>query len=426
MEIQPGQAQRLVKILQLDVHYGGSSTGNLVRSLTSLLQARGHEVRALHGRGPRQLAPGVRRIASPLEFLFHVFAARLTGWNGVFSFFATRHVLNELRRFRPDVVHLHELHGYYLNIYRVMRELKTLGIPTVWTFHCEFMYTGKCGHAMTCDKWKTECERCPQVREYPQSWALDFSRAMFRQKKRAFQDFSRLAITAPSQWLSRRVRLSMLADKPVHTVFNGIDVRVFRPRDAALLRSELAIPEQAMVVLCVGADLLSQRKGGQWALQLAQRCLHLPITLVMVGVEKPVQPLPPNVRMLAPVTDQNRLAEFYSLADVLLLTSEKETFSLVCAESLACGTPVIGFESGAPSEVAPKGYGTFVPYGDLDALEKQVLAYREDRSLLHPLERCVEFARERYADTVMVNRFEAIYTALINRSAVHSGSGREH
>ncbi len=414
-----------MKILQLDVHFGGSSTGKLVRSLTSLLQAQGHEVLALYGRGPQQREPGVRRIASPLEFLFHAFVARLTGWNGVFSFFATRNFLNELRRFQPDVVHLHELHGYYLNIFRVMRELKALKIPTVWTFHCEFMYTGKCGYAMTCDKWKTECERCPQVREYPKSWALDFSRAMFRQKKRAFHGFSRLAITAPSQWLSRRVRLSMLADKPVHTVFNGIDVDVFRPCDSVALRRELNIPEHAMVVLCVGADLLSQRKGGQWALQLAQRWLHLPITLVMVGVENPIQPLPENVRMLVPVLDQSKLAQFYSMADVLLLTSEKETFSMVCAESLACGTPVIGFESGAPGEVAPQGYGIFVPYGDLDALEKEVLSFRKDRSLLQPAEQCVAFARERYADTVMADRFEAIYCALINGTATHPDADRE-
>lgn len=407
-----------MKILQLDVHYGSSSTGKLLASLTALLRTRGHQVLALYGRGPHRTEPGVKRIASGWEFFLHTLAARVTGLNGIYSFFATRRFLSELERFKPDVVHLHELHGYYLNIYRVMAELKRRGIPTVWTFHCEFMYTGNCGYAMDCDKWMTECNRCPQMREYPKSWFLDFSGAMFRQKKRAFEGFSRLAITCPSEWLSRRVRLSMLAGRNVSTVFNGIDVEVFRPRDPSALRLELGIPETASVVLCVGADLLSPRKGGQWALRMAERCAHLPLVLVMVGVQQPTKQLPANVRMLSVVRDQARLAEFYSLADVLLLTSEKETFSMVCAESLACGTPVIGFDSGAPKEVAPKGYGIFVPYGDLDALERQMIAYLGDRSLLQNSESCVSFARTRYADSVMVSQFEALYASLTGASKV--------
>jgi glycosyltransferase involved in cell wall biosynthesis len=403
-----------VKVLQLDVHYSGSSTGKLVASLTGLLRTRGHEVLALYGRGRRHTKPGERRIASSWEFLLHVLAARVTGWNGIYSFLATRRFLAELHSFEPDVVHLHELHGYYINIFRVMYELKRLDIPTVWTFHCEFMYTGKCGHAMDCEKWKTECHHCPQLDEYPKSWGLDFTRAMFRQKKRAFDGFDRLVITSPSEWLSRRVRQSMLAGRPVHTVFNGIDVNVFQPRDVTALRQELAIPNDAAVVLSVGADLLSLRKGGHWALQLAQRLSGKPMVLVMVGVEDIPKQCPDNVRMLAPVRDQSRLAEFYSLGDVLLLTSEKETFSLVCAESLACGTPVIGFDSGAPKEVAPQGYGVFVPYGDLDALEQQVLAYLENPALLEAPQQCVAFARRRYADTVMVSQFEELYHALID------------
>lgn len=412
------QILSFVKILQLDVHYGASSTGKLVGSLTSLLRGRGHEVLALHGRGRYRSEPNVKRIASGWEVMFHAMAARLTGWNGIYSFFATRRFLSELQRFKPDVVHLHELHGYYLNIYRVMSELKRSGIPTVWTFHCEFMYTGKCGYAMDCEKWMSECHRCPQVSDYPKSWFLDFSRKMFRQKKRAFEGFSRLAITCPSEWLSRRVRLSMLAGRAISTVFNGIDVEIFRPRNASALRSELAIPGEASVVLCVGADLLSQRKGGQWALQLARRCAHLPLIFVMVGVEKHNMQPPANVRMLPAVRDQSRLAEFYSLADVLLLTSEKETFSMVCAESLACGTPVIGFDAGAPKEVAPQGFGIFVPYGDLDALERQLIGYLDDHTLLQPSENCVTFARERYADQVMVSQFERLYVTLTGSKPV--------
>ncbi|MFM2075075.1 MAG: hypothetical protein RJB34_1380 [Pseudomonadota bacterium] len=399
-----------MKIMQLDVHYGGSSTGKLVAELTQRLRSKGHQVLALHGRGPRANDAGVFKIAAFWEVLLHVLATRLTGWTGIYSFFATRKFLRHLDAFKPDVVHLHELHGYYLNIYTVMAALRQRRIATVWTFHCEFMYTGNCGYTYDCDKWKTECHACPRLREYPQTWGPDFTRAMFRHKREAFAQFHRLSITAPSEWLSRRIRQSMVADKPISTVPNGIDVGVFSPKNTQCLKAALNLQEQ-FVVLCVGADVLSERKGGRWALALAKQWQDQNMVLVMVGVEQmPAQVVPPNVRMVAPVRDAIELATYYSLANVLLLTSEKETFSMVCAESLACGTPVIGFDSGAPKEVAPSGYGAFVPYADLDALTKLLTEFRDDRSMLKSAEECVAFARDRYAIDSMVERFETIYT----------------
>lgn len=403
-----------MKIMQLDVHYGSSSTGKLVAELTQRLRRKGHEVLALHGRGPRAKEAGVHKIAASWEVLWHVLATRLTGWTGIYSYFATRKFLKYLDAFKPDVVHLHELHGYYLDIYTVMAALQERRIATVWTFHCEFMYTGNCGHAYDCEKWKTECHACPRLQDYPQTWGPDFTRAMFRRKREAFSKFQRLSITAPSNWLSRRIRLSMVGDKPISTVPNGIDVEVFCPQNPQRLKDTLNLAQQ-YVVLCVGADVLSEHKGGRWALDLAQQWQDQNMVLVMVGVEQMPQQVPPNVRMVAPVRDSAELALYYSMADVLLLTSEKETFSMVCAESLACGTPVIGFDSGAPKEVAPAGYGAFVPYADLTALGHLLTALREDRLMLKSAQECMAFARKHYAIDAMVDRFETIYAHTVEQ-----------
>jgi glycosyltransferase involved in cell wall biosynthesis len=205
----------------------------------------------------------------------------------------------------------------------------------------------------------------------------------------------------------------MVGDKPIDVVPNGLSTHIFRPRDARTLREELGIAGR-YCVLSVGADLMSPRKGGRWVVELAQRFLGEEVVFIMVGVDHMPSSVPDGVRMLPRVESQDRLAELYSLGDVLLLPSEKETFSMVSAESLACGVPVIGFDSGAPREVAPEGYGSFVPYGDLDALEALVRAARGGQVGLRSAEECVRFAQSQYSQEAMVMAYETIYQQTID------------
>src|SRR5690606_9903403 len=137
-----------------------------------------------------------------------------------------------IKQFSPDVVHLHELHGYYVNIDDIVRFLADLKIPIVWTFHCEFMYTGKCGYTNDCDKWKTECNHCPQLHEYPTSWVVDRTNSMFKQKRSMFGAATKLRIVTPSEWLKSRVGESFLGGRDVDVVYNGIDTaKTFFPRE---------------------------------------------------------------------------------------------------------------------------------------------------------------------------------------------------
>lgn len=402
-----------MKVALVDVNYGSGSTGKIVADLVDGLSRRGHDAYAFYGRGQEGVGePRARRISPPLEVLFHGVATRLTGLTDGFSPVATRRLISELERLRPDVVHLHDIHGYFVDIPELCAYLKRSNTATVWTFHCEFMYTGRCGYAMDCVRWKTGCHSCPDLSRYPKTWFFDFAGRMYREKRAMFADFRRLRLAAPSAWLASRMRESMVGDKPIDVVPNGLNTHIFRPRDARALKDELGVAGR-YCVLSVGADLMSPRKGGRWVVELAQRFLGEDVVFIMVGLDDMPSTVPDGVRMLPWAESQDRLAELYSMGDILLLSSEKETFSMVSAEALACGVPVIGFDSGAPREVAPDGYGRFVPYGDLDALEALLRDVRAGGGGLQTSSSCVEFAKANYSLESMVTSYEVIYQRLI-------------
>lgn len=402
-----------MKVALVDVNYGSSSTGKIVADLLAGLGRRGHRAVAYYGRGDDAADSGVAcRISSPWGVRFHALASRVTGLTDGFSPLATRRLIGALDRFEPDVVHLHDIHGYFVNIKELCAYLKQRRIATVWTFHCEFMYTGRCGYAMDCEGWRTGCQRCPDLSRYPASWFLDFAGHMFKEKQALFTDFERLSLAAPSRWLARRMSESMVGDKPIEVVPNGLDTGVFRPRDVGDLRAAMGL-EGKYCVLAVGAGLLSERKGGRWVIELARRFAGENVVFLMVGVDQIPDRLPVNVVMYPRIDDQGRLAEFYSMGDVLLLPSEKETFSMVSAEALACGLPVIGYDSGAPKEVAPPGYGSFVTYGDLDGLEALLRDVRRNGGGLRERSACVDFAASHYSVESMVAGYDAIYQRMV-------------
>lgn len=402
-----------MRILQVDVNFDDSSTGKIVKDLQEGLEKQGHQVECCYGRDTKKSPSRAIKISSNAEVYVHAALSRVTGFTGVFSPIATINLINQIERFRPDVVHLHELHGYYININQLIGYLKNKGIPVLWTFHCEFMYTGKCGHAYECDRWMMDCGKCPQLGEYPKSIYFDQTSRMLQWKKDVFNEFDKLKIAAPSKWLAQRIGRSFLKNKYITTVYNGIDTAIFKPRDSAGLKVKHDI-KTSHILVSVAPNLLSERKGGRWILELARKMEDDDVTFIMIGVEDASVVNIPNVICLPRIDNKVLLSEYYALADFSLLTSKKETFSLVCAESLACGTPIIGFESGAPSEVAPPGYGVFVNYGDIDSLCNEVKSALTNRSAFKTSDQCALFAKENFGKDVMINAYLSEYVGLIN------------
>lgn len=369
-----------MKIIQINTVYGTGSTGKIVKDIHLSLLAAGHNSQVAYGRGDLSEDPNVTKLTRSYEVYADALAVRVTGLNGYFAGAGTKRLLALLEKLSPDIVHLHNIHGYYLNDCELLRYLGRSGYRTICTLHDEYMYTGKCGFAYGCTKWQSRCEKCPELHTYPESWMFDFTERMHARKESAVSEIKNLRLVVPSEWLKERVRKSFLASFPVTVIHNGVDADlVFRKRDVRELRSSLNL-KSGSLVLAMAPDIMLDRKGGKVVLELAKRFLTEDVTFLLVGAKDCQSGAAANVRLLPPVKNSDIVAQFYSLADVFLLCSKSETFSMTCAEALCCGTRVVGFESGAPESVFRQPYAEFVPQGNLDALERELrVALSKDR-----------------------------------------------
>ncbi len=398
-----------MRVLLIDVNCKYSSTGKIVYDLYTNLNSSGHTAAICYGRGPLVSEPNIIKFSSNIETYAHALLTRITGLTGVFSPFATRRLIKFISEFKPDVVHIHELHAYFVNIAPVVKYLKAHHIKTVWTFHCEFMYTGKCGYAYDCEKWKSECGECPRIKEYPASLYFDFTRKMFNEKKHLFENYENLTLVTPSKWLADRVKQSFLKNKEIRVINNGIDTqKVFYPRQYEQLKIKHHLTNEK-VILAVAPNLMEERKGGKWVLELAKRFKNENVKFILIGVNDLSIKYGDNVIALGRTTNQIELAEYYSMADIFVICSKKENFPTTCIEALSCGTPVYGFDEGGTKETAPEGYGVFVNYGDIDSLSQEIEYYFNNKNVMKSKNECEAFGKDNYSKSIMFKKYVKLY-----------------
>ena len=399
-----------MKILQVNCVYNTGSTGKIMADIHRELTAQGMESVVCYGRGVRVDEPNVHKTCPELYSKANNLLTRLTGVMYGGCLFSTNKLISIIKKEQPDVVHLHCINGYFVNIYRLVTWLKKHRIKTVLTLHAEFMYTANCGHALDCEKWKTGCGHCPVRKKETRSLFLDGTARSWKRMKKAFEGFEQdCTVTSVSPWLMERAEQSpILGSLPHVTVLNGLDTGVFRPVDGLRLRQEHAIGDKKLV-LHVTPSFSPEPghfKGGWYVLELARR---MPDTVfAVVGCRDRVEGLPHNVINVGRLEDQNQLAAWYSTADATLLTSKRETFSMVTAESMCCGTPVVGFLAGGPETIALARWSRFVPQGDTDALERALadtLGDTPDRRAL------AAAAGDKYSAQTMCRAFLDIYRA---------------
>lgn len=361
-----------MKILQINCTYREGSTGKITYDLHRTLENQGIESVVCYGRGSKTEDAHVYKICSNLYGKANNALSRLTGVMYGGCLIGTHRLIDIIRREKPDVVHLQCINGYFVNIYRLVSWLKKEKIPTVLTLHAEFMYTANCGHALDCDKWLRGCGGCPRFHQETLSLLLDHTALSFRRMANAFRGVQKnLTVVAVSQWLEERAaRSPILAQMPHQVIYNGIDTEVFSPIPREQARKLLGWPDGKIIfhATAMFSNQPGHLKGGSYVIQLAERLKKENVTIVVAGMAEISAPLPENLLYIGQVQDQKTLAACYSGADLTVIASQKETFSMICAESLCCGTPVIGFRAGAPEEIALKEYSAFQPYGDLDSL----------------------------------------------------------
>lgn len=318
-----------------------------------------------------------------LEYKFHLIEGSLLGDEFHFSYIPTMRLIAALKRIKPDIVHLHIIHGYYLNIPMLFKYLKKMQCKVVWTLHDCWALTGRCPHFIleNCDKWKTKCEKCTfPKKKYPSNfWGIDLSTYNFREKKKFFLGFKNLTIVTPSNWLAKIVKQSFMKDYPVEVINNGINHNVFYRR--MVNKTDKGLMANKNIILGV-ANSWGDRKGLDIFVKLSQKLDLTKYQIVLIGTSDKVdKELPHSIKSIHRTTNQNELAEYYSIADVFVNPTREDTFPTVNMEALACGTPVVTFDTGGSSEIVDEKSGIIVPVNDIDALVEGIALVCEEKKI---------------------------------------------
>ncbi len=396
--------------MQVNCVYRKGSTGKIVYELHHELEAFGNTSIVLYGRGVKSKESIVFKVSSEFEAKIHSVMARLFSVEFGYSPFATMKTIRMIRKHNPDVVHLHVLNGHFVNVYRLLEYLKSKEIKTVLTLHAEIMHTAGCEHAEECEKWRVHCYDCLKVRGLISSIFRDDTRYCFKKIKKTYTGFHTLTVVGVSDWLTSRAKQSPLfpPDTSFFTVGNGLDTDIFKNVNSNDLRKRLSIPDEKKILLHVTPNFLHPIKGGKYLLQLAE---NLPeYQFIIVGYKGREDVLPKNTLPIYHTTDQRELANYYALADLTILTSKRETFSMVVAESLSCGTPVVGFEAGGPETIAIPEYSSFTENGNLELLKGKVEEFLKKKL---NREEISKQAHSIYSKKKMVSEYMGIYKNLM-------------
>ncbi len=350
-----------MKVLFINTVYKRGSTGRIVFDLGQMLGKKGYEFKAAYGRGVYDDDPHCFRIGNDIDMCIHAGLSRITDKAGYYSKHATQELLNFIREYNPDIIHLHNLHGYYLNIIDLFHFLaKEYKGRVIWTLHDCWPFTGHCTHYTyaQCEKWKTGCYQCREKKRYPTSYIIDNSRNNYNVKKNLFTSIPNMQIVCPSNWLKRQVESSFLKKYPSTVINNGIDTGVFCPNNQV---------EREDIVLNV-LDGLDVRKGYVDFFRLAER-LHGKYTFMLVGLQnRDLKRLPSYIVGVVRTKTPEELVKYYQSARYFVNTTYEDTFPTVNLEALACGLPIITYDSGGSKEVVTDRTGFVVKPGDINGI----------------------------------------------------------
>ena len=366
-----------MKILQINSgNYG--STGKIMKGISKIGQDEGLEmISAFH--------PNCSNVETDEKDLMigNVFSRKVNSFLGkfmgaysCFSFFTTLSFLRKINRMYPDVIHLHNLHSSNIAFPLFFYFVKKRKFRLIWTLHDCWAFTGHCPHfdMVGCDKWKTGCHDCPQYREYPSS-KMDNSKMMYHLKKKWFTGVEDMTIVTPSEWLAGLVKQSFLKEYPVKVINNGIDLSVFRPTKSDF-RQKYHL-EDKKILLGVAAPW-SERKGLDVFMELAKR-VDERYQIVLVGLtNEQKESLPANMIGIERTANPKKLAKLYTAADIFLNPTREDNFPTVNLEALACGTPVVTFQTGGSPESLDNTCGIAVLKDDVGGMQEAIYRLTEN------------------------------------------------
>ena len=404
-----------MKVIQVNCMYKRGSTGKIVFDLHNELLSKGYHDLVYYGRGASSQSDNVRKFCYEIEAHIHHFFVKYCGilrYGG--NFISTYRVIKAIEEQKPDIVHIHCINCYCINIYRLLYYLGSNGIKTVITHHAEFLYTGNCPHAYNCNKWQKPngCFDCTNLEEATGTKIIDRSHISWLKMKKAFDSFQedKCINVAVSPWVKSRIKLSVIAKRlNCVVVNNGVDTDIFKYKPGGKLHFE---GDYDATILHVTSSFSLDRKdpkGGWMIVQLANMLPNIRFVVVCLNNQVKEDELPINIHLWGAAKNREELASLYSAANVTLVLSKRETYSMVTAESLCCGTPVVGFLAGGPESIAIEKFSTFVEYGDLNAIKESICKIIIANIQKADVER---EAKKIYANSTMLSNYLSIYNSL--------------
>ncbi len=390
-----------MKVFQINSVYKTGSTGKIAYDIKKYLESRGDSSVVAYARG-NYTDDGAIKIQNKFDMYLHIFLSRITDRQGFYSKGTTKKLIKAIIEYEPDIIHLHNIHGYYLNIPMLFKFLKEFGKPVVWTLHDCWAFTGHCAYFdyANCDKWKTCCNNCPCKKSYPASNLLDNSSQNYSIKKELFNGIENLTLVTPSDWLNSVVKKSFIGKNTVTTINNGIDTTVFKPIKSDILQ-KYGI-ENKRVYLGV-ANIWEKRKGLDDFLALSDMLSEDEVIFLVGLSEKQIKLLKPNMVGITRTENATELAKLYSAASCFLNPTYEDNYPTTNLEALACGTPVVTYNTGGSGEAVKAGMGAVVNKGEIKAmLENARKDYSSNDILNHTKELDKEFCYNNYIELYKV------------------------
>ena len=393
------------KILQINVIANSGSTGRIAEKLGVVAMENGFESYIGYGRWAMPSKSKLIKIGGKIDYLWHGLESRLFDNHGHASRRATTDFLKTVEKINPDIIHLHNIHGYYLNYPMLFEYLAKNKKTVVWTLHDCWPFTGHCAHYdyNGCERWKTQCYHCPQKKTYPASFLFDRSKQNYTDKKHFFTLLENMTIVPVSNWLADQVAESFFKDCPRKVIYNGIDTDVFQPYNQNEMKAKFGWQDKK--ILLGVASTWSQHKGFSDFIKLAG-ILPPDYQIVLVGLSpEQKKKLPNNIIGLYRTESTTELAKLYSAADAFVNPTWEDNYPTTNLEAISSGTPVVTYRTGGSPESVKDGIGIVIDKGNIQQLNEAVRKIRKNT------EYCREYALKNFR---MQNRFEE-YITLYNQ-----------
>ncbi len=414
----------VLKVLQINTFYLHGSTGRIVKDLKEVSESNHLEAYAAFGPEIDNGDNGILKLQTVPRRKWNILRTRLSDHHGFYNEIETDKLIRWMDELKPDIIHLHNIHNHFVHVGRLFDYIKKHNIPVVWTLHDCWSFTGHCAYFdyANCDKWKTMCHDCPSLHDYPPTWFFDRSSRNYKDKKDVFSGVKNLTLVTPSKWLADLTRDSFLKEYPVRVINNGVDAQKFNPH---ILNLKIHLGIDGKKMLLAMATTFDRRKGTQYLKQLPEM-LNDDEVLVLVGLAKEQieQFNIPKCVGIGRTNNVEELATYYAAADVFINPTLEDNFPTTNIEALACGTPVVTFNTGGAvesvldgesvvteNEIIYSSVGAVVPKSDLEAMLTAIRKIMARGKAEYSVA-CREKAEERYDKNKQYMKYIELYNEI--------------